>query len=82
MILEIEETQPSGETTKQEVLTSKLTGDFEEKMNNNLDVKGAFDCLYENVSKTHELRGKLEAGNVKNVLNRLRRIDDVLQCIF
>jgi len=82
MILEIEETQPSGETTKQEILTSKLTGDFEEKMNNNLDVKGAFDCLYENVSKIHELRGKLEAGNVKNVLNRLRRIDDVLQCIF
>jgi cysteinyl-tRNA synthetase len=82
MIQEIEESQPSGETTKQEALTSKLTSDFEEKMNNNLDVKGAFDGLYENVSKLYELRGTLESGNVKNVLVRLHRVDSVLQCIF
>ncbi len=82
MVQEIEEAQPTGDTIKQEALTSKLTGDFEEKMNNNLDVKSAFDCLYENVSKLHELRGTLETGNVKNVLNRLRRVDGVLQCIF
>jgi cysteinyl-tRNA synthetase len=82
MISEILETKPSGETQKQEMLTSKLTSDFEAKMNNNLDVKGAFDCLLENIAELHKLRGKLEEGNVKNVLSRLRRIDGVLQCIF
>jgi cysteinyl-tRNA synthetase len=82
MVQEIEKALPSGETTKQEALTSKLTSDFEEKMNNNLDVKGAFDCLYENVSKLHKFRGTLEEGNVKNVLSRLHRVDCVLQCIF
>jgi cysteinyl-tRNA synthetase len=82
MVQEIEEAQPTGKTTKQEALTSKLSSDFEEKMNNDLDVKGAFDYLYENVSKLHEFRGTLETGNAKNVLSRLRRIDSVLECIF
>jgi cysteinyl-tRNA synthetase len=64
------------------VLTSKLTADFEEKMNNDLDVKAAFDYLYETVGELHKTRKTLETGNIKNVLNRLRRIDSVLQCIF
>jgi cysteinyl-tRNA synthetase len=82
MVKEIAEAKPNGENTRQEALTSKLTTDFEEKMNNDLDVKAAFDYIYETVKALHGMRGCLEAGNVKNVLSRLRRIDNVLQCVF
>jgi cysteinyl-tRNA synthetase len=82
MVQDLQTKTPCGGTSRQEALTSKLTADFEEKMNNDLDVKAAFDCLYETLSELHRKRETLEAGNAKNVLSRLRRIDSVLQCIF
>ncbi len=82
MVQDLQEAAPSSEASRQEALTSKLNAGFEEKMNDDLDIKGAFDCLYETVSDLHRKRETLEAGNVKNVLSRLRRIDSVLQCIF
>lgn len=65
-----------------EELTSKLVIDFEKDMNNDLNVKSAFDKLYETISELHNIRKLLAMNDVKNVLNKLHRIDSVLQCIF
>ena len=42
-------------------------------MNNNLDVKAAFDSMYETVSALHEIRQSLGEKDVKNVLSDLRQ---------
>jgi cysteinyl-tRNA synthetase len=82
MVHELQEVAPRGGASKQEALTSKLNAGFEEKMNNDLDIKGAFDCLYETVIRLHRKRETLEMGNLRDVLSSLRRIDSVFQCIF
>ena len=51
-------------------------------MNNDLDVKSAFDSLYETISELHEKRQSLSHKEIKNVLNGLHKVDSVLQCIF
>jgi cysteinyl-tRNA synthetase len=82
MVRDLQEAAPNNEDSRQGELTTKLNAGFEEKMNNDLDIKGAFDWLYETVRELHRKRETLETGNVKNVLISLRRIDSVLQCIF
>ena len=82
MVCDLQRVKPTRGCSKQETLTIKLTDDFEKKMNNDLDVKGAFDCLFETVSELHTKRETLEAGNIKSIFGRLSRIDSVLQCIF
>jgi cysteinyl-tRNA synthetase len=55
---------------------------FEKHMNNDFDVKSAFDSLYETVSELHKRRRSLSEKNLKNTLSELHKIDNVLQCIF
>ena len=43
-------------TPKKKQLDDKIVADFENHMNNDLDVKAAFDCLYETISELHENR--------------------------
>ena len=50
MISGLEETKPTIKTEKQDTLTSNIVSDFENHMNNDLDVKSAFDNLYETIS--------------------------------
>ncbi len=65
-----------------EVSYDSLISVFENGMNNDLDVKTAFDGLYEVVSELHKKREALSAKEVKNVVSDLRRIDSVFQFIF
>jgi cysteinyl-tRNA synthetase len=80
MVTDLEKTKPSVKARKQE--NTKITSEFEEFMNNDLDAKAAFDSLYERVSEVHEKRQSLKAEETKNVLNDLHRVDRVLQCLF
>jgi cysteinyl-tRNA synthetase len=82
IVADLQETKPSSQAEKQEKLTSKITADFEFNMNNNLDVKSAFDSLNETVSELHKMRQTLSTQDIKNMLKCLRRVDSVLQCIF
>ena len=82
MVADLQEAKPSSQAEKHETLASKITADFESNLNNDLDVKLAFDSLYETISELHEIRQSLGAKDVKNTLNSLRRVDSVLQCIF
>ena len=82
MIADLKQVKPNSQTETEAGLASKITGDFEGCMNNDLDVKSAFDSLYQTISKLHEKRQSLSGKDIKNVLDALSKIDVVLQCIL
>ena len=53
----------------------RLTSEFEAHLNNNLDVKGAFDTLSKTVTEIHQKRQTLPKEEIENVLADLHRID-------
>ncbi|UCE36150.1 MAG: class I tRNA ligase family protein [Thermoplasmata archaeon] len=65
-------------------LITQLTQDFEEHMNDDLNVKGAFDSIFENLSShlNIKLEGGLGDGDCKHIYQKLRNIDEILQVIF
>ena len=74
--------QKSSATAKK--MVKNIPADFEEHMNNDLQVKDAFDSLYKTVSKLVDLNEKqmLSADDSKEALEKLKAIDYVLQAIF
>jgi len=71
-------------SAKAKKLVKQIKTDFEKNMNNNLQVKAAFDSLYTTVSRLVKLKEKkmLSAKNSKDALAKLKDIDYVLQAIF
>ena len=65
-------------------LVKQITTDFEEHMNNDLQVKAAFDSLYTTVSGLVKLKEKqmLSAEDSKEALEKLKAIDYVFQAFF
>jgi cysteinyl-tRNA synthetase len=65
-------------------LVKKIKSDFEEHMNDDLQVKAAFDSLYDTVSSLVKLEEQkiLSAEDSKEALAELKAIDYVLQAIF
>jgi cysteinyl-tRNA synthetase len=65
-------------------LVKKIQTDFEENMNNDLQVKAAFDSLYKTASCLVKLKEQkmLSAEDSKKALEKLKAIDYVLQAIF
>jgi cysteinyl-tRNA synthetase len=82
MIADLKQVKPNSQTETIAGLGGKITADFEGYMNNDLDVKSAFDSLYETVSELHGKLEGLSGKDIKNVLDALSKIDLVLQCIF
>jgi cysteinyl-tRNA synthetase len=82
MVADLQKIKPASKTEKEEALDGKITADFENHMNNDLDVESAFDSLSQTIGEIHQTRASLGAEDIKNVLNGLRRVDSVLQCIF
>jgi len=82
MVANLQQTKSSTQTEMQEGLISKITVDFENYMNNDLDVKSAFDCLANTIMKLHAIRTTLGSKNIKNLMCGLEKVDSVLQCIF
>ncbi len=65
-------------------LVDHIIPSFEENMNNDLNVKAAFDDLFETVSKLNALRsrGKLSPEDAGEAVANIRKIDSVLQLVF
>jgi len=86
MVKAIIDKQPSGSESYQKVkaLIHNLARRFEEGMNDDLNVKDAFDSLFETVSKLNLLKkeGKISHDDSKAIAQELKKIDDVLQVIF
>jgi len=74
--------QKSSPETKE--LVKRIKVNFEKNMNNDLQVKAAFDSLYKTVSNLVQLKEKqkLSAEDSKKVLEQLEAIDYVFQAIF
>jgi cysteinyl-tRNA synthetase len=74
--------KPSGEEGK--ALIEWIASGFEEAMNNDLDIRGAFGNLYKTVAKLDALRKKekLSANDATLALEALKRVDTVLKVIF
>ncbi|MBS3732518.1 MAG: class I tRNA ligase family protein [Desulfobacterales bacterium] len=64
-------------------LIDRLQPDFENRMNDDLDVKAAFDGTYNTVSQLMDmaLGGDLGTADIEAVKQRLGRIDSVLQVL-
>jgi cysteinyl-tRNA synthetase len=82
MIADLQQTKSITQTEMQKGLISKITPDFETHMNNNLDVKSAFDSLAKTIMKLHAIRQLLSSKDIKNMMNELEKVDSVLQFIF
>jgi len=82
MVGDLQKAQQPRDSCRGDSYVSRLSAEFEAHMNNNLDVKGAFDTLMETVAEVHKKLGTLPMEEIENVVSDLRRIDSVLMCLF
>lgn len=82
MISDLQYSKSNSSSEELRALAKTVIPVFESSLNNDLDVKGAVDNLFETISLLHKKRDLLTAEDVKNVLQDLRRIDSVFQCLF
>jgi cysteinyl-tRNA synthetase len=82
MIKELQRTPQQPNKLIDDTLIGRLTHEFQAHMNNNLDVKGAFDTLTQIVREIYRKRETLPSEEIENVIADLRRIDSVLQFLF
>jgi cysteinyl-tRNA synthetase len=72
--------------SKKEVMMiiSQLKLDFKKYMNDDMDVKGSIDGLYDSISHLlgHKKQGKLSDKDSDDITKELERIDEVLKVIF
>ena len=82
--LKVNEGSVQESSTQAKKLVKKIKTDFEENMNNDLQVKSAFDSLYKIVSGLVKLKKEnlLSLEDSKEALGKLKAIDYVLQVIF
>jgi cysteinyl-tRNA synthetase len=82
--LKVNEGSVRESSTQAKKLVKKIKTDFEENMNNDLQVKAAFDSMYKTVSGLVKLKKEnlLSLGDSKEALGKLKAIDYVLQVIF
>ncbi len=82
--LRIDNEDASESTNEAKKLVKLIKTDFEKNMNNDLQVKKAFDSLYQNISSLLKLKEKkmLSMNDSNKVLSEIRKIDYVFQTIF
>ena len=78
LVADLKETRPLGEGSSGE---SSIAAAFEEHMNNNLDVKSAFDAVAQKLKEIYHKREGMSGLELKKVLDNLRKVNYVLQCI-
>jgi len=84
MVQGLEKAEAAHSSERAKKLVASIVSSFEENMDNDLDVKAAFDTLYTTVAALHKLRkqGKLGAKEAKAATSALHKVDNVLQVIF
>jgi cysteinyl-tRNA synthetase len=83
-VADLQKTETEASNTSARRAASGLVFKFEEHMNNDLDVKSAFDSLQSTVDELKVLKNKQKIGVVdaKTALDGLREVDKVLKVIF
>ncbi len=77
----LQKTEPAESSEKAKKLVGEIVTSFERNMNNDLNVKAAFDDLFKIVSRLNTLRNqsKLGSEDARIAVASLQRIDGVLQ---
>jgi cysteinyl-tRNA synthetase len=84
MVQNLRKAKSADPSEKVRKLAGSLVSGFDENMNNDLDVKAAFDELYRTISELHGLmkEEKLSAEDANAAMSGLHRIDSVLRVVF
>jgi len=84
MVGELQKQKPKNSDAKTETqgVKGSIVSVFENDMNNDLDVKTAFDGLYKAISELYKTRESLNVKDINYLMNDLCKIDSVLQFIF
>ncbi len=84
MVDNLQKTKPAESSEKAKKLVGNILESFERNMNNDLNVKAAFDDLFKVVLKLNTLRNqsKLDSEDARIAFINLQKIDRVLQIIF
>jgi cysteinyl-tRNA synthetase len=84
MVQNLRRAKSAYSSEKAKLLAGSIVSSFEENMNNDLNVKAAFDELYETVSKLHGLmkEKRLSIEDANAAMSGLHRIDSVLRVVF
>jgi cysteinyl-tRNA synthetase len=82
LVADLQETKAASQSRGDSKLGAELVADFEANMNDDLNVKDAFDSFTQKLTQIHQKRHTLAGGELKNVLDGLRRVDGVLRCLF
>ena len=74
----------SSSNGKAKLLIAKIVSNFERNMNNDLNVKAAFDAVFAVVVKLQQLKKNdcMSAEEADVAINKLKDIDRVLKVIF
>jgi cysteinyl-tRNA synthetase len=83
-INDLKKTKSNTSNKETKELINDILSSFERNMNNDLNLKAAFDELFETLLKLDKFRkqGKLSFVDADVTLNNLRKIDSVLKIIF
>ncbi len=82
MVNDLQEVKSKKQGADVEVLISGIISEFRVHMDDDLDVKSAFDSLFQTIQKIYETRENLNVKQVSSIIGDLRWVDSVLQCIF
>ncbi len=84
MVRSLEKAKSEESSGKAKKLVDYLLLAFEKNMNNDLNVKDAFDTLFSTLKKLDNLRkrGKLSYKDARTATDKIRKIDNVLQIIY
>ena len=84
MVQDLRKAESSNPNKKATKLVCAIAPGFEDSMNDDLNVKSAFDCLFDIVSKLDNLhrKGLLSAQEANLALEELERLDRVLKIVF
>lgn len=84
MVRSLEKAKSEESSRKAKKLVDYLILAFEKNMNNDLNVKDAFDTLFSTLKKLDNLRkrGKLSYKDARTATDKIRKIDNVLQIIY
>jgi cysteinyl-tRNA synthetase len=84
MVQGLEKAESANPSKKAKKLATSIVSSFEENMDNDLDVKAAFDEIFRIISALHEFKkqGRLSLEDANAARANLQKIDSVLQIIF
>jgi cysteinyl-tRNA synthetase len=84
MVQNLRKAKSAYSSEKAKLLAGSIVSSFDENMNNDLNVKAAFNELYRTISELHGLmkEERLSAEDANAAMSGLHRIDSVLRVVF